>query len=109
MAVLQLMSPRHSDPLTVRLLKHVLLLSPPPPPPPLAVSSHASLSPGFGFYYPRLVSTCALTSVAVVCVAMDAMLRTLGLSHAWHRRMRRHEEPEYAERRTSDPEPLAPL
>ena len=55
-----------SDALPVRLLKLTILLYPPAPP-PFQATEHTS------FYYPRLVSTCALTATAVGVWAMKAL------------------------------------
>ena len=52
---LRLMACRRSDPLPTRLVKHTLLLASAPPAPILA---------GLQFYYPKLVSSCALTFCA---------------------------------------------
>jgi len=55
-----------SDALPVRLLKLTILLYPPAPP-PLQATEHMS------FYYPRLVSSCALTATAVGVWAIKAL------------------------------------
>lgn len=66
---LRLMSPRRSDPLPIRLLKQTLLLCPPPPL-PIAAAELSSFP-----YFPRLVSTCAVTGVAFGVWALRTVAR----------------------------------
>ena len=76
---LQLMSPPRADgSLALRLLMRTLLLHPSPPPPIEAVARRVS-----HLYYPRLVSTCALTcTAALVWTGRRALGLALGLRGA---------------------------